>query len=213
MLLGIKACTTRRSRSPADEVSIFTLMYIASILAAIDNRHPRGHSSATAQAAMAERSGAVSPSARRDATRYGSVEQGPAAQRSIPSQPAGGDGELQSLLTTEGDGASSQHPQATHNERNNSGNSVSEDGHAAWWGDAGLCRRPTLLVDWLDGDAKRGVRKDEGKERHISWSELFFDLIYVAGAAAATFACGPVVWRVLSWASVSSVVPSDRPPR
>ena len=46
-----------------------------------------------------------------------------------------------------------------------------EHEHAHWFGEAGLCRRPQLLVDWM-ADGEKGARKDEGEERHISWSEV-----------------------------------------
>lgn len=55
------------------------------------------------------------------------------------------------------------------------------EGHQ-WWGAGGLCRRPRLLVDWKDGSRAAGERTS-GQERHVSWAELFFDLVYVTAIA------------------------------
>lgn len=48
-----------------------------------------------------------------------------------------------------------------------------------------LFGKPTLLVDWLSGDDKQAAKRSQsaGEERHISWSELFLDLVFVAAIA------------------------------
>jgi len=82
----------------------------------------------------------------------------------------GGDGEAEKHLLAQHEPAfgGDSPPEHTHKHEHHS----HKHGHA-WWGASGLCRRPQLLIDWLDADARdAGVRKGEDEERHISWSEV-----------------------------------------
>jgi len=86
----------------------------------------------------------------------------------------GGDDETERHLLAQHEPAlGGDNPPVHHREHTPSHEHHSHKHGHAWWGASGLCRRPQLLIDWLDADKRGpGVRSGEDEERHISWSEV-----------------------------------------